>query len=895
MLINHYTKSIHKSSTSAIINAGTSNDNTKVIELSTVYKNPVFYPRKFTNWPDTFSVELIDNNSIKVCRTDTPSLGWGENLLIDVEFELENSLNILLEQKIPRIIYQTFSFYDVPQGMGDAITSWINLNTDYEHYFFDNEDSIAFIEKYFDKSVLEAYLTLIPGAFKADLWRCCVLYEKGGVYVDADMVCLKSLRDFIDSDDEFIVPRDDPMAKKFLYNGFMASQPKHPFMLEQINRIVKNVKELKECYYLDISGPALLGKSVNNILNRNEETDFDLDKQIINNFKINILQHEWTTKTIKNINGNNLILTEYPNKNSEMAAKNIPTYYSLYQKNIVYQSIPRNIYYTAHDHTDINNYMVQSFKNKNKYWKLNFYDDDDCINFFKNNNHEFQKLLSIDALSFFNSLENGGERSDFWRYCIIYLYGGFYTDTDTFCNISLDKWIRHHDLILGIEALLPLSEAETFGMDQIGQIINDQVVSVCNWSFAAAPKHNFFKDLILDIYHNPIKNNVLLNTGPARITKHAKAYFEGLDLLTLESNDIEKNKSVLFSINRFGSNQLHSKAYKNFSNAMDAEDRNDVYIIHMFDGSWRVRPNKKIKIFQSNLGVSHNLTIIPKDSGYKGITRLDKNTSRTRFMECIGDCRSLVEYDFDQNFTLRSEIEKPIVGYHEPAKFEDYRFFVFNNQEYLSVSYIDQEFNTRVAILDSYYNYLGNVNIDQYNEVSWMNKTKVWEKNWLFFEKNNELYFIYNTIPNYIIYKCLNFKNLLFQKHIDIPWLSEYGIPPESEYYFTANIGSKQKIAVGGSSNPIFLNDRNMYMYFIHTKIYNIGKYNHYLVLLNNDLTPFKLITEPLIKDLVPYSLMFVSSAIDDGDYITFSGGIGDNSNFIWSLSKDQIYKFIDK
>ena len=57
----------------------------------------------------------------------------------------------------------------------------------FEHHLFDDEDCRDMIEKNFDPTVLVAYDKLIPGAFKADLWRYCVLYLHGGVYLDIKM------------------------------------------------------------------------------------------------------------------------------------------------------------------------------------------------------------------------------------------------------------------------------------------------------------------------------------------------------------------------------------------------------------------------------------------------------------------------------------------------------------------------------------------------------------------------------------------------------------------------------------------------------------------------------------------------------------------------------------
>lgn len=887
MIINHYTPSNIKSVSKTIINAGTSNDNIKIVPTNQAYKNPKFYPRKFEKWPDQFEVKQVDGG-IYVRRTDVNIGGWGETLLIDVEFDSEHYDSFNELQKIPRVIYQTFEDYDIPNGMFNSIQSWKDLNPDYEHYFFNENDRVEFIEKFFDRNVLDAYLSIIPGAFKADLWRCCVLYEKGGVYIDSDMICLKSLNKYIENDDEFLITRDDPMSKSFLANGFIASVPKHPFLRQQIDSIVDNVLNKKDLYYLEISGPALFGKSVNKICGVNIDNQFDLGKVKIGEYNIKILMHDWASKSFR-YNNEDVIYTEYKEKNDEMREINNPTFYSLVQQNKIYQEIPRNIYCTSYDHLSLNQYMVDSFTKKNKHWKLNYFDDKQCLEFFRLNNNEFISLLNVDALSYYESLVNGGEKSDFWRYCVIYLYGGFYTDTDTYCNIPLDKWIKHHDLILGIESNVPIEIAKTFGMDRIGFVFNEKVITVCNWTFAAKPKHQFLKNLIIDICTNR-DGDVLTNTGPGRLTKHAIKYFEGCDLNMIDSDNIVKDKSILFNINKFGSNQSHSGSYKNYLNPFDCGE--DVLIVHMFDGTWRSTSNKPIKTYKSKLGVSHNLTLRKTDYGYLGVGRLDKDTTRTRFMKVIGDCRSLLEIKYDNNFNVVSEQEKFISNFYNVAKFEDYRWFTYNNNHYLCVSYIDTDFNTKVSILNEEYRFLGDVMIDTYNKVSFMGPEKIWEKNWLFYEQNGNLFFIYSTNPRYVVYKCHNFDKLEFIKHIDIEWPLNNTVPND-EVYFTSYIGGPIKIATGGSSNPIYIESRGVYLYFIHTKFYSEKKYNHYAVILNKDMVPIKFCDRPIIHKLIPYDLFFVSSVIETDDYLVFSGGISDNTNFIWELSKEHIFKII--
>lgn len=878
-IVDKYTPSTEKKMTRDVIHVGVGDyptQNIKKVTLNKNYINPRFYPRKFPGCPDTFSVKY-NGDSIDVQRTDC-NLSWGLPLIIDVEFDYHEPIKSEKNLLIPKVIYQTFKTNVVPIGMYNAIKSWQDNNPDYEHYFFTDDDCIDFIEKNFDKKVLDAYLNFIPGAFKADLWRCCILYIKGGIYVDSDMVCLRSLNEVINEDDEFLSARDDPMSKSFIYNAFIACTPGHPFIKKQIDSILENAENKNMCYYLDVAGPALLGKSINKVCKRSENSEFELGPSNINGLKFRLLEHDWKSKTIK-FNNKDFVLTEYYEKNKEMKERNIPSYYDLYQKNIVYQQIPRNIYFTTYDSVYINDYMIKSFETKNKFWKLNYYSDKDCLKFFKEENDNFKNILGVDVLSFFNSLENGGERSDFWRYCVIYLYGGVYTDADTYCNVSLDNWIKHHDLILGTEGLLPRSIAETFGIDQIGKIYGDTVVCVCNWAFAAKPRHEFFKNVILDIVNNPIKNNILLNTGPGRMTKHAMKYFNN-EIAKLEVGDIANNHSILFNINRFGSNQSHSNSYINYQNPFETID--EAYIVHLFDGSWRVTRNKDIKKYKSNLGVSHNMTLKKqKDNTYIGVARLDKDTSSTQFLKKIGDCRSLLLLNFDKNLELINETEKFISGFDKEAKFEDYRIFNFRKKDFYSVSYIDHDFNTRVAILDEDFKFLGDVNIDRNLNRAW---DKVWEKNWLFFENQEELYFIYSTTPRYVVYKCIDFNNLIFETFIDIEWPLE---GPEDNLYF-GNV-----VTTGGSTNPVFIEEKDFYLYLIHTKCYDKRKYNHYLVLLDKELKPIKFCKRPLINEHTKENLFFISSMIVEENYITISGGVNDSENFTWQLSKEFIFNKI--
>ena len=93
---------------------------------------------------------------------------------------------------IPKNIFQTWEENKLNIAFKYAATKLKEKNSNYKYYFSNKNDRRDFIRKNFDPIVLEVYDKIIPGAFKADLWRYCVLYKLGGIYADIDMICLNS-------------------------------------------------------------------------------------------------------------------------------------------------------------------------------------------------------------------------------------------------------------------------------------------------------------------------------------------------------------------------------------------------------------------------------------------------------------------------------------------------------------------------------------------------------------------------------------------------------------------------------------------------------------------------------------------------------------------------------
>lgn len=167
--------------------------------------------------------------------------------------------------EIPLNIYQTWCTKNLPSGMKQCVELLKKQNPIFKHFLFDDNDCRKFIEENFDYYVLETYDRLIPGAYKADLWRLCVLYINGGIYLDIKFSCVNGFRliELTEQSNHLVKDKVCPynLMKPFtIYNALMVFKKNHPFLLMGINQIVSNVKNK---YYGDTSlsptGPVMLG------------------------------------------------------------------------------------------------------------------------------------------------------------------------------------------------------------------------------------------------------------------------------------------------------------------------------------------------------------------------------------------------------------------------------------------------------------------------------------------------------------------------------------------------------------------------------------------------------------------------------------------------------------
>lgn len=146
---------------------------------------------------------------------------------------------ILIKMPIPKVIYQTWKTKNLHDNCIKVRDQIQKLNPDYEMILYDDHEMDQFIQSHFDPFIYKCYLTLHVGASKADFWRYCILYKKGGVYLDIDSDLLLPLNELIQEDDQCIITREGNDG--CFNNWIMIFEKDHPILLKTIMNCCYNI------------------------------------------------------------------------------------------------------------------------------------------------------------------------------------------------------------------------------------------------------------------------------------------------------------------------------------------------------------------------------------------------------------------------------------------------------------------------------------------------------------------------------------------------------------------------------------------------------------------------------------------------------------------------------
>jgi len=243
---------------------------------------------------------------------------------------------------IPKILYKTGKWEekDLPKEIQNLFNKTLEDNTEYKIEYYSDARCREFIKSNFDQDVLTAFDSLKPGAYKADLFRYCVLYKKGGVYGDLLHEYLVPLSEIIDNKKDNLVLVQDRYRRECKRSGiqisFMAAVPNLLIYNIAIEQIINNVKNK---FYgestLHPTGPILFGDILHNI---HRLPNYYLDYRIFlfqdGDYHLSSIK---TNKKLIKTKSSTLSKELYPDSNVPMNSKN--HYHYLWCKRDIYNKI----------------------------------------------------------------------------------------------------------------------------------------------------------------------------------------------------------------------------------------------------------------------------------------------------------------------------------------------------------------------------------------------------------------------------------------------------------------------------------------------------------------------------------------------------------------------------
>ena len=287
-------------------------------------RKDVFIKNKYEiikNYPsnDDFHIAIyyIEKNKCKIIvRRLDEETGWGLNILINISntkksenketisigssthnekiiyiythIDLE-PINYTINQSIPKKIIQTAKNNTYNSLLHyNAIQTFIELNPEYEYYFFTDIECREFIKTNFDEDVLYTYDMLVPGAYRADLFRYCYMYINGGCYFDHKAILRTPLHTIIKASTKNIYCKDT--EGDLMFNAVIIADKESEELRKSYENIVENVKtNFYGTIPLEPTGPKLFNKYThdkNVILNHEVEgTYYTGSRIIINQYK----------------------------------------------------------------------------------------------------------------------------------------------------------------------------------------------------------------------------------------------------------------------------------------------------------------------------------------------------------------------------------------------------------------------------------------------------------------------------------------------------------------------------------------------------------------------------------------------------------------------------------
>lgn len=195
---------------------------------------------------------------------------------------------------IPKIVHQTWRDSSLPNILNNIYihNTKIHDKTDFKFKLWSHAPGEPEIDNFLKINYPEIYNIFIKTKFgvqKGDISRLAILYHYGGIYIDLDILCLKSLDNLLNYNSDKLYMAYEPSEQtmkifnddKYLCNAFVATPKLHPLLKLAMDNIVAIYKKYGDVIFnkFDIFGGGFIKELINfnsNLYNKIEFIDSDI-------------------------------------------------------------------------------------------------------------------------------------------------------------------------------------------------------------------------------------------------------------------------------------------------------------------------------------------------------------------------------------------------------------------------------------------------------------------------------------------------------------------------------------------------------------------------------------------------------------------------------------------
>ena len=422
----------------------------------------------------------------------------------DISKSLDINDGLYVREPVPKKVYRTWCV-STPVGIcggRNAIISAITLTEqnlpDWEHIIYGDKEVDEFLEKEFGKEniITKAYYLINPkyGAARADLFRYLIIYKYGGLYLDMKSYVKNPLPQLPDDMDMWVSGWDfenPPHINLFpstgeYQNWYIYARKGAPVLKNIIEKIVTNIYDLhiNPNKIVDISD-SLHSKTIS------KGTVLSVTGPIA--MTIAIIESKNNKSVYYNNIINNSLYYNYDKNNTILDG-----HYSLITEELIkpyinVDYIPKTVYIYYHDLDLIPQYMKDNIDEYCSGYDIKFYDNKMCVDF-------LNKYYGKEAVDLFNNIKYESTKIDFWKYCILFVFGGYYFDSKTYFNKHINQVFNskvHNTWYLALSS---------------------NKSSIYNGIIVTSPKNPILLKVIKRIYKNPNKSDDLYKTFIKNLT-----------------------------------------------------------------------------------------------------------------------------------------------------------------------------------------------------------------------------------------------------------------------------------------------------------------------------------------------------------------------------------------